>query len=227
MNETTQSANDQANDESVQATPVLTNAQFKLATIAIGENVKKGNETSRVHKAFVEYGYPTLDQVAEGVPAPDSFKDEVVEGGGEKRAFKLPVYADQKLAYAQDAIIAACQTNARNRAKTDINDIPTDWVTLLESRDSSKFGTQLKELKEQFAIWLADSSGLSESHAAVVLGLVDIRKLSGMDFAKRQKIGKLFQTFVDSGIDTSSYTSALNSLVTVLTKEDEDLGFLD
>ncbi len=217
--------NEITNNESVTAS---NDSNFHIGVIAVSKTQKVANKNTRVFQGYVEFGFPTLNQVSDSFPQPDDWKATTVKGGEEDTTYKSPTYADGKLDYLQGALMGAVVANARNKAAQDINaDLPKDWEALFTQATSEKFGTVMKLYTDTFTEWLADHSGYTPEQGARVLALMDLRKIGGADAQLKAQLLSVHTRFVTMLEDTSEIAMAVRAIESALAKPSDDLGFIE
>ncbi len=217
--------NETNNNETVTAP---NDSNFHIGVIAVSKTQKVANKNTRVFQGYVEFGFPTLNQVSDTFPQPDEWKATIVKGGEEDTAYQLPIYTDGKLDYLQGALMGAVIANARNKAAQDINaDLPKDWEALFTQATSEKFGTVLKLYNDTFAEWLTEHSGYTPEQGARVLALMDLRKIGGSDERTKSQLLTVHTRFIEALEDTSEIAMAVRAIESALAKPSDDLGFIE
>jgi len=201
-------------------------AVFHSAYLSISKTEKTPKENKRVFSHYLEYGFPTLNQVNPAFPEPDSWDKAKVTGGEEDKEFSTPVYLDKKLQYAQTALITSMQMLARNKDKQEGADIPMDWEGVFAVSSGDKFGTVFKLLKDTWTVWLEKGTDYSDAQCAALVGIMDLRILQGMDNTKKEKIHAVFNKFVAALQEPETVQSAITAVNSALAKEEADLSFL-
>lgn len=142
-------------------------SEFKEVKIEVN---KKSDKAGKV-------GYEKIGDVSIYVPLISAFgitAEQTKDDKGELLSTDdgLPVYAEDKANWLQDAILAAIKAMARNRLKPgtatlkDGAKIPSNFEELLAASENRNTGAALvaiRELKEKFKTWVA---GLNKSAAA-------------------------------------------------------------
>jgi len=209
--------------EAVEAeTPVAQATGFHTVIMALSETNKATSK--REFKKFLEYSLPTLDMVAEGLPAPDSWTETEVEGlEGEKQIVRVPEYTDQTLDFVQNAIIQRIQGLARSRDKA--GQVPAStWEELAES-GGTKYPVQLKQFRADFLAYLqSEEGGATEKQATALLTYCDTKVLMSQPHARKEQVAAWFGKFVDFyGDKAGEVASVIGGLNRALTTDLDDV----
>lgn len=146
---------------------------------------------------------PSLDMVAEGLPAPD--KTEHDEAG------KVTlIYNDENLAYLQAALTSKVEGSVRSAITWNKEgEVPTysgqakdaaqDWDTLLEAANTGQYFVTRKQWLAGFKAFLAQASGLPELGQSQLYSFVILEKgLASHDQSMRTKIAGYVMSYIES-----------------------------
>lgn len=200
------------NENTTQEAVANTANEFHNVIMAISETNKATNK--REFSKFLPYSLPTLDMVAEGLPAPDKWVEAEIEGAdGEKQTVRVPEYADSTLDFVQGAITQRIQGLARSRDKAGQTPAQ-NWEELAES-GGTKYPVQLKQFRADFLAFLqSEEGGATEKQATALLSYCDAKVLMSQPHERKEAIAgwinRFLEAYGDKAGEVASVTGALS-----------------
>ena len=132
---------------------------FASTNIPVNARVKKGRKTVTEFQSSFEAGIPTLHDINEGLPLPDSWAETVLPN---EKVDSVPVYDDPLLQYLQTALTSRIRSTQVSRHNAGTKPALC-WKDIFESEAGPKYMQLVKEARQLFREWLADATDLPEA----------------------------------------------------------------
>lgn len=214
---------------------------FVLSNLVVATRLNVGGESKTVTIGCIPYAFPTLDNVVEGLPAPDSFEVETIESDGDSYQIVKPVYNNQMLNYMQTALrekveapIRAGKTittdeDGQLTGWTITKEMVTDWPAILESNRAASY-TYMEEKRDatnHFSEWLATTKLAAAAQKRLVDNFRSPDKIADVAENIRQGLEKAFSIW--TGLlneDTAAkFARHIGKVQEGLAGADEDMVF--
>jgi len=225
--------NDQTENQATETTEATTSAETHAVPVnkfhARKSRIRERVAGKNVFKKYLEYYVPTLDQICDTLPAPDSWSEEKLEDDKESCVQRTPVYAAQHLQIIQDAIISEVLSIAR-RIDKGVGTQCTNWEELIShsAGGGTKYPALCKAFKELFAAWLVDADGgnFNETQGASILSYTNPEKLAVQVPERQARFAEVLNTFIATLEDEAiPFTSVINNIAAAMEAKEEDTSW--